>query len=199
VGAADLVGTQPLLDAGAQLAGVRAGAGAVDEAAEPRARLALDVLPPALHEESADICGQQNTSRASREKKRTLEKGKINTLYAPPTKPQVAPQVAALVARALEVQQAALHQPLDLEAHARVDEQVEVAARVLERERVRVDEVVGDEQVDLGRERRERRPRSPPGAEGHDRIPIVVAVLPVLPWDWVWCDWFLELCGGGGW
>lgn len=67
----------------------------------------------------------------------------------PPAEPQVGAEVAPRVARALEVQAPALHEPLHLERHARPDEGVEVAVGVLEGEGVGVDEVLGDEEVDL--------------------------------------------------
>jgi hypothetical protein len=62
---------------------------------------------------------------------------------------QVAPQVAALLVGALEVQAPALEQPLDLEGDVGVDHVVEVARRVLERERVRVVEMADDHEVQL--------------------------------------------------
>ena len=54
------------------------------------------------------------------------------------------------------MQLAALDEPVDLELHARVDEVVEVPAGVFEGECVGVDERLGDEEVNLGRERVER-------------------------------------------
>lgn len=49
------------------------------------------------------------------------------------------------------MEHAALNEPFDLEADAGVDQLVEVAAGVLEGERVRVDEVLGNKVVNLGR------------------------------------------------
>jgi len=51
------------------------------------------------------------------------------------------------------MQLAALDQPVDLELHTRVDEVVEVSAGVFEGECIGVDELLGDEEVNLGRER----------------------------------------------
>jgi hypothetical protein len=82
------------------------------------------VLPSALHEEA----------------------------YRAPTETQVTAQIAAPVVGTLEVQAATLDEPLDLEADASVDEVVKVAVGVFERQGVRVDEVVGDEQVEFGGE-----------------------------------------------
>lgn len=44
---------------------------------------------------------------------------------------------------------AALHQPLNLESYARVNEVVEVAAGVFQREGVGIDELLGNEKVDF--------------------------------------------------
>ena len=71
-------------------------------------------------------------------------RGENLVLNTPPAKPQITPQITALVARALEVQQAALHEPFHFELDTCVDEVVEVAVRVLEGEGVRVDKVLGD-------------------------------------------------------
>lgn len=53
--------------------------------------------------------------------------------HATATELEVASQVAALVVGALEVEKAALDQPVDLEPDPRVDETVEVTVGVFER------------------------------------------------------------------
>jgi predicted nucleotidyltransferase len=63
-----------------------------------------------------------------------------------------------LIIRALEVQTTALEEPVDLELDARVDQVVEVAVHVAEREGVWVDKLVADEEVDLWREIHEGEP-----------------------------------------
>lgn len=73
----------------------------------------------------------------------------MHSRYTPPAEPQVGPEVAPRVARALEVQAPALHEPLHLQRYARSDEGVEVAVGMLQGEGVGVDEVLGDEEVDL--------------------------------------------------
>ena len=155
---------------------MRTGGGAVDQAAEARPRLALDVLSPPLHQQSVLFLSVLASSNNTKTVRRVTEK---SSLYAPPAEPQVTPQVAALVARALEVQQAALHEPRHLETDARVDELVKMAARVLEGERVRVDEVLGDEEVDFGGE----------AGEGPFRPSITRLLGRVFGWRW-----FLAFC-----
>lgn len=55
----------------------------------------------------------------------------------------------------VQVQLPPFNQPLDLEIHPRVHDPVQVPVRVLERQGVGIDEVRGDEQVDLGGEEHE--------------------------------------------
>lgn len=54
------------------------------------------------------------------------------------------------------MQLAPLHKPRNLELDARVGQVVKVPARVLERERIRVDELLADEYVQLSGEVHER-------------------------------------------
>ena len=70
---------------------------------------------------------------------------------APAAEFQVAVEIAAL-GGTLEMQAAALDEPVHLQPDAGVDERVEVAAGVLEGEGVRVDQVLGDHEVELRRE-----------------------------------------------
>jgi hypothetical protein len=55
------------------------------------------------------------------------------------------------------MQQAPLHEPFHLQPDAGVDEAVKIPVGMFERERIRVDEMLGDEEVDFWRERCERR------------------------------------------
>jgi hypothetical protein len=51
------------------------------------------------------------------------------------------------------MQQAPLHEPFHFQPDAGVDEAVKVPAGVFERERIGVNEMLGDEEVDFWRER----------------------------------------------
>lgn len=97
---------------------------------------------------------KRNKRKYNSENRRENESKDI--LDTPPTKPQVTPQVTALVTRAFQMQQAPLHEPFHFQPHAGVDEAVKMPAGVFEGERIGVDEMLGDEEVDLGWERCER-------------------------------------------
>ena len=56
-----------------------------------------------------------------------------------PAEPQVATKVTFPIVGALQMKASPLNQPFDLEEDARVDQAVEVSARMLEGEGVRVD------------------------------------------------------------
>lgn len=136
---------------------MRASAGAVHKAAQARTAVALDMLAAPLHQQTASE--EQNCKLRVKHDEITTASGptarmvrKQNLRHASPAKPQVAPEVAARVVGTLEVQFSTLHQPCHLEADARVDQIVEVARRVLQGESIRVDELLADHDVDLGRQ-----------------------------------------------
>lgn len=66
---------------------------------------------------------------------------------APSTESHIAPQLAALVMRTVQMQRSSLDQPFDLQVHVSVDEAIEVPICVFERQRVRICEVGCDLKV----------------------------------------------------
>lgn len=96
------------------------------------------MLSPSLHEEAETRVSNMRVN------KKEIQ-GMDYARYTASAKAQVAPQIAADVVRALEVQHPPFHEPLHFEPDAGVDEAVEVAARVLEGKRIGVNESLADE------------------------------------------------------
>lgn len=78
-----------------------------------------------------------------------MKNGHQNPPDTSPAELPITPEIATPIVGTFEVQGVALHQPLDLQPDPGVDEVVEVSARVLERERVRVGEALADGEVYL--------------------------------------------------
>lgn len=101
--------------------------------------------------------GQQaNDTRAKREKKKKSERSKDKNLRNTATaETKIAAEIATGIVGTVEVQHAAGHEPFDFEIYTGVDKIVKVTGGVLERQSIRINELLGDLDMDLGRQAHE--------------------------------------------